>query len=88
MQASLRAAGLAGCVANPGVDGVEADHHSVTRVVMKRAELLSWTIFGVIALTAGACSHWRDRGSDCTAGNAAYDNQTSLDKAPASTTDR
>ena len=55
---------------------------------MKRAVLLSWTMFAVIALTAGACSHWRDRGTDGTAGSAAYDNQTSLDKAPASTTDR
>jgi hypothetical protein len=51
---------------------------------MKRAVLLSRTMFAVIALTAGACSHWRDRGTD----GAAYDNQTSLDKAPASTTDR
>ncbi len=54
----------------------------------KRAVPLSWTMFAVIALTAGACSHWRDRGTDGTAGSAAYDNQTSLDKAPASTTDR
>ena len=52
---------------------------------MKRAVLVSSMMVVVIALAASACSH---RGSDGTAGSAAYDNQTSMDKAPASTTDR